>query len=208
MNSETVSGEYCSHCDQLISARNMSRHYRSRHPEIQYPLKEKDRCPYCKCFMLDVCFNCGGLSQEDRFWLNVDVGPSNQCWPWTGCTYTQTGYGQLSFHGRKRGAHTVAYELSWRDFDPAKEVDHECHNPICCNPSHLRMATHKQNLENRSGPNSNNRSSGVRGVKPSGKRWIATIKHNYKAIHIGTFDTKDEAEEAVKAKRRELFTHA
>lgn len=198
----------CAKCNRSISPKNMSRHYRYWHPEITYPFKEKARCPECRCFMADLCKNCRGLTQVERFWARVTIGSKEKCWPWTGAIYKSTGYGQVQFAGRKRSAHSVAYELSGDDFNPSLEVDHKCHNTICCNPSHLRIATHKQNLENRSGPNCNNHSSGIRGVRPVGQKWSADLKHNYEAIHIGTFNTKEQAAEAVQAKRREVFTHA
>jgi hypothetical protein len=88
------------------------------------------------------------------------------------------------------------------------ELDHMCHNHACVNPDHLRVATRKQNSENRSGAYSNS-GTGVRGVSWDKARGLyrATVMHNYKQVMVGRYETPEEAEEAVKAKRLELFTH-
>ncbi|UXM90930.1 AP2 domain-containing protein [Paenarthrobacter sp. JL.01a] len=66
----------------------------------------------------------------------------------------------------------------------------------------------KQNAEHRAGPNKNT-TSGVRGVswRSDMRKWGATVGHEGKRIRLGHFATIAEAEAAVLAKRRELFTH-
>lgn len=67
--------------------------------------------------------------------------------------------------------------------------------------------THKQNTENRAGAPANS-TTGVRGVYFISKnRYEAKVRHNGKRIHVGRFDTLEEAEAAVIAKRNELYTH-
>lgn len=46
--------------------------------------------------------------------------------------------------------------------------------------------------------------SGFRGVRKHGKKWAATIKHKGKSIHLGTYETPEEASVAYEEKRREL----
>jgi hypothetical protein len=89
------------------------------------------------------------------------------------------------------------------------ELDHRHTCPKnCVNPDHLRPVTHKQNHENRAGPQRNGH-SGVRGVTWNKKNqaWQAQVKHHQKTHYAGIFDTVEEAEAAVIAKRNELFTH-
>ena len=70
----------------------------------------------------------------------------------------------------------------------------------------MNIVTQKQNCENQSGASLNSK-TGVRGVywHSSKGKYIANVGHNYKRIHVGAFDTPEEAEEAVIAKRNELF---
>lgn len=148
----------------------------------------------------------------DRFWARVDK--SGDCWEWTGFV-TNRGYGLIAAKGGPKGkgtskkAHRVAYEDANGPIPEGFMVDHICHNRLCCNPSHLRLATAKQNAEHRKGAQKNNKSSGVRGVywRTQSNKWRAMVRHNQRLISVGQFDTVVEAEAAVIAKRRELFTH-
>lgn len=49
-----------------------------------------------------------------------------------------------------------------------------------------------------------NNTSGYKGVSLEGTRFKAKICKNYKQIHIGTFDTKEEAHAAYCTAAREL----
>lgn len=144
---------------------------------------------------------------EQRFWAKVDK--SGDCWVWT-AKATSHGAGWFKPGGRGINplyAYRFSYELLVGPVPDGMELDHQCHNRLCVRPDHLRPVSHKQNLENRSGPARHSR-SGVRGVRrvPSG-RWSAAVKHHGEALYLGTFDTMEEAEDVVIAKRNELFTH-
>lgn len=81
------------------------------------------------------------------------------------------------------------------------EDQHKGHNAI----HNLREATQSQNMANASKRAHN--SSGFKGViwhKKAG-RYMARIKHNYKGIYLGLFDTPEEAYAAYCAKSKELF---
>jgi hypothetical protein len=144
----------------------------------------------------------------DRFWNKVDK--SGDCWLWTAFK-DKRGYGQFSLDGKLLYAHRHSYTLANPDEDlTGMSIDHQCHNSSCVNPEHLRAVTHKQNLEHRVGANSNNKSSGVRGVcwNKSKNKWQAIVTHNGKAVYVGLFDVLAEAAEAVRIKRLELFSHS
>ena len=143
------------------------------------------------------------------FWSRVDK--TGECWTWTG-RLTDKGYGlaRYTINGKRHGirAHRLAYELEHGTVDPDMQVDHLCHHRSCVRPSHLRVATHKQNQENLAGAQSRN-PSGVRGVSWYARKnqWMGSVRHNKKLYHVGYFTSIAEAEHAVIAKRNQLFTH-
>jgi hypothetical protein len=145
------------------------------------------------------------VSPEERFWAKAIRTGGDECWLWTG---TKVGrYGQFVVVKQTRVyAHRFAYELAIGPIPDGLEIDHICHNCLCVNPRHLRAVTRKQNQENLSGPMSTSK-TGVRGVYRHGERWRAEVGHNRQKLKIGIFDTLEQAERAVRAKRLELFTH-
>jgi hypothetical protein len=140
-----------------------------------------------------------------RFWRKVNKSPG--CWIWQ-AGRTGNGYGSFGIAGRSYRAHRIAYEMAYGPIPTAAEIDHRCHSRLCVNPEHLRAVTKKQNQENRAGPWRCS-TSGIRGVswKKDRNRWVAHITHNHKQMHLGYFDTTEEAEAVAVAKRNELFTH-
>jgi len=145
---------------------------------------------------------------EERFWARVEK--TDTCWNWMGGTING-GYGAFDRFdtGTQTVAHRFSFELANGPIPEGMLVDHLCFNRACCNPAHLRLATPKQNQENRSGAQITNR-SGIRGVtKPNGRPgWQAAVYSDYKCVYQRMFPTKEEAEAAVIAKRLEIFTHS
>lgn len=147
--------------------------------------------------------------QIERFWSRVDK--SGECWLWTAYR-DRDGYGQATatIAGKRRMGyvHRLSYSLSVGTIPDGMQVDHMCHNRGCVNPEHLRIATRKQNQENRFGADSDGRSQ-IRGVSwdKAREKWAVYVTHNNHQINAGRFDTIDEAEAAAIAKRNELFTH-
>lgn len=146
---------------------------------------------------------------EER--LLSKVNKTDTCWEWT-AGKNALGYGRIAvFTGGKYRAllaHRVSYELLVGEIPEGMHIDHICHNSGCVNPAHLRPVTNKENHENLSGAFSTSK-SGVRGVDWVARlsKWRATVTHNKRSIHVGTYATLAEAEAAVTAKRLELFTH-
>lgn len=142
----------------------------------------------------------------DRFQRCYTVSPSG-CWVWIGTVYS-TGYGQMNYDKVKWLAHRWAYTYFKGGIAEGYHIDHMCHNKLCVNPEHLRLATDKENGENRSGANKNSK-SGVRGVSwaKARNKWLARVVSSRKTYHVGYFDTLEEAEQSVIAKRLELYTH-
>jgi len=141
---------------------------------------------------------------QERFWKKVDK--TDTCWLWTKGKNPK-GYGSFWYVDRDRGAHRVAYEWAHGPIPEGMLLDHKCHVRHCVRPSHMRLATNKQNAENRKGAKAGTK-SGVRGVSwHGGGKWQANVGHHGKLHYLGLFETIAEAEEVVIAKRLELFTH-
>lgn len=83
-----------------------------------------------------------------RFWDKVDKSAGdNACWPWIACKLP-SGYGRFRIGGRDgfiTTAHRIAYKLAKGD-PGGLFVLHRCDNPSCCNPNHLLLGSHKDNM--------------------------------------------------------------
>ncbi len=80
-----------------------------------------------------------------RFWQNVDRRGPSECWLWTGRVGTN-GYGQTRVRNVGRAPHQVAYALSGTRVTLGMTLDHLCRNRLCCNPAHLEVVTHAENI--------------------------------------------------------------
>lgn len=83
----------------------------------------------------------------ERFWSKVVPEPNSGCWLWTGSTNGR-GYGELRFHQGPRGkqyAHRLVL-FGYEKETPTNVVDHLCRTPSCCNPAHLEVVTHRENV--------------------------------------------------------------
>jgi HNH endonuclease len=101
-------------------------------------------------------------------------------------------------------AHRLAWLYVYGKF-PDDEIDHIHGSRADNRILELREATHAKNGMNRK-MNSNN-SSGFRGVSwhKQNKEWRAQIRHNFRIIYLGGFQTKQMASLAYEAKATELF---
>lgn len=67
------------------------------------------------------------------------------CWKWLGATNGR--YGTMWYNGRHQYVHRVAVQLYNKSYNPALFVLHNCNNPLCINPEHLRQGTQKENIQ-------------------------------------------------------------
>ncbi len=81
------------------------------------------------------------------FWSRVQVSQPHECWPWRGHV-KKNGYGAWSIHhGVTVHAHRVAWELTYGAIPDGQFVCHSCDYRQCCNPQHLWLGTHQDNMD-------------------------------------------------------------
>lgn len=89
------------------------------------------------------------------------------------------------------------------NFPEGMQVDHINHNSLDNRKSNLRICTVRQNLMNRK-PKAN-RISKYLGVDHNGCSWVARIGVNWESIHLGSFETEEQAAKAYDIAARQHF---
>lgn len=112
------------------------------------------------------------------------------------------GYRRIGVDGIIYYAHRLAWLYMTGEW-PEKLIDHKNgikdDNRIC----NLREATHSQNHSNTC--IAKNNTTGWKGVKRSGKKFMVQITHKREKLYLGTFDTAEEAHKAYCDKADELY---
>lgn len=135
----------------------------------------------------------------------------DQCWLLNGWV-NEKGYAYVEVSSARRRyrmrAHRYSYERHVGPIPGGMMIDHTCHVRNCVNPEHLRVVNNKQNLENREGTFS---STGERNVYWTGpkhrRRLYVKVEHNQRQYRLFGFETIEEAAEAARQLRLQLFTH-
>lgn len=88
----------------------------------------------------------------EQFWDNVEK--SEECWEWKKGLGSKSKpkhqYGRAFVLGIvSRGAHRVAWELSFGGIPKGLQVLHKCDNPKCVRPDHLFLGTHADNMKDK-----------------------------------------------------------
>ena len=111
-----------------------------------------------------------------------------------------TGYYFIELYDNKirrtKAIHRLVAEAFLDNHDNKRCVDHIDRNKLNNHVNNLRFATDSENGMNRSKPSNN--TSGTIGVsfRKDRNKWRAVIKQNGNKIHLGSFETKEEAIEA------------
>lgn len=91
-------------------------------------------------------------------WSKVEKRGVDDCWPWKGAQ-SFYGYGSLSFEGARHRSNRAVLEVTVGG-GGGLDALHLCHNPACCNPTHLKWGTHKENMEHKAAAGRENRPKG------------------------------------------------
>lgn len=116
------------------------------------------------------------------------------------------GYRVVCIEGRTYQAHRIAIALTTGAW-PDGQVDHINHNKADNSLQNLRVVSPQINSQNRPLPSTN--SSGAIGVHfhVRRKKWCARIWANGRRIHLGGFDSKEDAIAARESASRQYGFH-
>lgn len=93
--------------------------------------------------------NMRGKPEMERFFQFVHFEPMSGCWLWAG-SYLNHGYGFFRRTGGEGVAvHRFSYLVHKGEIPAGMHVLHLCDNPFCCNPDHLELGTHQENMAQR-----------------------------------------------------------
>jgi hypothetical protein len=89
-----------------------------------------------------------GVDPIERFNQKYIVDENSGCWNWI--ANKCSGYGQIKINGKMIRAHRFSYEYFVGPLEDNLEICHNCNNPSCVNPEHLRQDTKSSNMIDRS----------------------------------------------------------
>ena len=99
------------------------------------------------------------MDRRNRIYMHIldNCKDVDGCLVWQGATSgdmskrpTGGGYGRVSIDGATMAVHRVVYTHYFGIIPHKKQIDHTCGNRLCCNPDHLELVTHKENMTCRS----------------------------------------------------------
>lgn len=89
-----------------------------------------------------------GNSPEDVFKkINMAGGDITQCWLWKGKVNKKDNRPYMTIKGKRRPAYVISLELFSGEVQAGRLACHSCDTPRCCNPHHLKWASHQDNMD-------------------------------------------------------------
>lgn len=85
------------------------------------------------------------MTAKERFNNKYMPIPECGCWIWMGVN--NGVYGKLKIKGKAIGAHRASWMLHYGPIPNKLWVLHKCDTPLCVNPDHLFLGTHKDNMK-------------------------------------------------------------
>jgi len=114
------------------------------------------------------------------------------------------GYTSIKMFGKFYRSHHLVWLMETGEWPPlGVDIDHINRDRSDSRFVNLRLATRAQN--NLNSPGRCDNKTGHRGVHPSRTRWCARISVDKKIIHLGTFETKDDAIRVRKAAEQKYY---
>jgi len=135
-----------------------------------------------------------------EFTRSVQVGPFKK--NSVAGTKLNTGYISIRVNGTYFQSHRLAWLYTYGVW-PTGYIDHINHNKSDNRICNLRDVSWSENLHNLKSAKVSNKSR-LLGVSPYKNRWIAQIQKDKRKLHIGVFDTPEEAHAAYVLKKQEL----
>jgi len=107
------------------------------------------------------------------------------CWEWTG-NKLKRDYGRIDHGGRKYVLHRIIYRLCVGSLPPGRvEVCHSCDNPPCCNPAHLFLGTHAENMRDSEAKGRNSHRAQKGQEKPQAKLTEEAVRDIRRRVAAG-----------------------
>jgi len=138
-------------CTSCLEKKEMYHGKKCRECRVKYKRekwleKNKKTCPVCN-FQHNIrntkecSIKCKILNRHEKI---------GECWEWKG-KINLSGYGcfQQLINGKKKDmlSHRESYKIFKGEIPLGLYVCHHCDNPSCCNPDHLFLGTHSDNMQ-------------------------------------------------------------